>query len=51
MTMLSDIYNWFIEGFDTADLKEAKSLLNELKRVNRRSGRAIDGVPQIARNL
>jgi len=28
--MLSDIYNWFTEGFDTADLKEAKALLGEL---------------------
>ena len=25
--LLSDIYNWFTEGFDTADLKEAKALL------------------------
>jgi tetratricopeptide (TPR) repeat protein len=29
-TQLSDIYNWFTEGFDTADLKEAKALLNEM---------------------
>jgi class 3 adenylate cyclase/tetratricopeptide (TPR) repeat protein len=28
--MLTEIYNWFTEGFDTADLKEAKALLNEL---------------------
>ena len=28
--MLADIYNWFTEGFDTADLKEAKTLLDEL---------------------
>ena len=28
--MLADIYNWFIEGFDTADLKDAKSLLDDL---------------------
>jgi len=28
--MLTDIYNWFTEGFDTADLKEAKALLEEL---------------------
>ncbi|HET9488633.1 MAG TPA: adenylate/guanylate cyclase domain-containing protein [Methylomirabilota bacterium] len=27
---LSEIYTWFTEGFDTADLKEAKSLLDEL---------------------
>jgi hypothetical protein len=25
-----DIYGWFTEGFDTADLKEAKALLDEL---------------------
>jgi hypothetical protein len=29
--MLSEIYNWFTEGFDTADLKDAKALLNELE--------------------
>jgi predicted ATPase len=29
-TMLAEIYNWFTEGFDTADLKEAKALLGEL---------------------
>ncbi len=28
--MLAEIYNWFTEGFDTADLKAAKALLNEL---------------------
>jgi predicted ATPase len=28
--MLADIYGWFTEGFDTADLKEAKALLDEL---------------------
>jgi tetratricopeptide (TPR) repeat protein len=30
-TMLLEIYNWFTEGFDTADLKNAKALLDELK--------------------
>ena len=29
-TMLAEIYGWFAEGFDTADLKEAKALLDEL---------------------
>ncbi len=29
--MLAEIYNWFTEGFDTADLKDAKALLEELK--------------------
>ncbi len=28
--MLAEIYGWFTEGFDTADLKEAKALLEEL---------------------
>jgi predicted ATPase/class 3 adenylate cyclase/ribosomal protein L40E len=28
--MLADIYNWFTEGFDTADLIDAKALLDEL---------------------
>jgi tetratricopeptide (TPR) repeat protein len=29
--LLAEIYGWFIEGFDTADLKEAKALLEELE--------------------
>lgn len=29
-TMLSEIYGWFTEGFDTVDLQEAKALLEEL---------------------
>jgi class 3 adenylate cyclase/tetratricopeptide (TPR) repeat protein len=29
-TMLAEIYGWFTEGFDTADLKQAKALLEEL---------------------
>jgi hypothetical protein len=28
--MLAEIYGWFAEGFDTADLKDAKALLEEL---------------------
>jgi predicted ATPase len=28
--MLSEIYSWFTEGFDTKDLQEAKALLEEL---------------------
>jgi replication-associated recombination protein RarA len=28
--ILAPIYNWFTEGFDTSDLKEAKSLLDRL---------------------
>jgi class 3 adenylate cyclase/tetratricopeptide (TPR) repeat protein len=30
--MLAETYNWFTEGFDTADLKDAKALLDELNR-------------------
>ena len=29
-TLLAPIYGWFTEGFDTADLQEAKALLEEL---------------------
>jgi predicted ATPase len=28
--LLAEIYNWFTEGFDTADLREAKTLLADL---------------------
>lgn len=30
-TILAEIYGWFTEGFDTADLKEAKRLPEELR--------------------
>jgi len=30
--MLAEIYGWFTEGFDTADLKEAKELLHDLSK-------------------
>jgi predicted ATPase len=29
-SMLAGIYDWFTEGFDTADLKDAKALVDEL---------------------
>jgi len=29
--ILTEIYGWFTEGFDTADLKDAKALLDELR--------------------
>jgi predicted ATPase len=29
-SVLAEAYNWFTEGFDTADLKDAKALLEEL---------------------
>jgi predicted ATPase len=28
--LLAPVYGWFTEGFNTADLKEAKGLLDEL---------------------
>jgi predicted ATPase len=31
--MLSEVYSWFSEGFDTPDLCEAKALLDELRRA------------------
>jgi len=29
--LLEPLYNWFIEGFDTPDLRHARALLNELR--------------------
>ena len=29
--LLAPVYDWFTEGFDTADLKDAQALLEELK--------------------
>ena len=31
--LLASIYDWFTEGFDTKDLKEAKALIEELSSV------------------
>jgi predicted ATPase len=30
VALLAPVYRWFTEGFDTADLKEAKTLLDKL---------------------
>lgn len=30
--MLSEIYDWFTEGFETTDLEDAKALLDALAR-------------------
>ena len=40
--LLSGVYNWFTEGFDTIDLIDAKSLLEELesRAGGSRAGRA-----------
>jgi predicted ATPase len=29
--LLAEVYHWFTEGFETADLQEAKTLLTELE--------------------
>ena len=31
--LLAPVYEWFTEGFDTRDLKEARALLEELQRA------------------
>ena len=31
--MLAEIYGWFTEGFDTADLKDAKALLGGVEPI------------------
>ena len=43
-SMLAEIYGWFTEGFDTADLKDAKALLDELSAQYRRPPDADDSV-------
>ncbi len=39
-TTLAEIYNWFTEGFDTVDQKEAKALLEELTAQHAQAGYA-----------
>ena len=34
ISLLQPIYNWFVEGFDTPDLKDAKTLLDQLRIVS-----------------
>ncbi len=43
--LLSDVYTWFTEGFETADLREARSLLEELGRRGRRPGLGVGDAP------
>src|SRR4029453_6024728 len=45
--LLAEVYAWFTEGFDTADLQEAKALLKELaKRVLKiTAGTMLEGRP------
>jgi hypothetical protein len=37
--MLTEIYNWSNDHFDTADLKDAKALLDELRMKRSRNSR------------
>ena len=32
--LLGEIYGWFTEGFDTADMKDAKALLENLSQLS-----------------
>jgi adenylate cyclase len=40
--LLAPVYGWFTEGFDTADLKDAKALLDELPRAGNASALGLD---------
>lgn len=42
--MLTEIYGWFTEGFDTSDLKEAKALLEGLGTVSEKSEASLNPV-------
>ncbi len=42
--VLAPVYNWFTEGFDTADLKDAKALIDELSHLGCRGHSAECGV-------
>jgi hypothetical protein len=33
LELLAPVYGWFIEGFDTRDLEDAKALIEELQRA------------------
>jgi predicted ATPase len=39
--LIAPVYGWFTEGFDTADLKEAKALLADLAKAPVRSGQPV----------
>lgn len=53
--LLAEIYGWFTEGFDTADLKDAKALLDDLQQQTAQAaqygtGSGSDLVPAEARD-
>ena len=41
--VLAEVYGWFTEGFDTADLAEARALLEDLERGGAERERGMDG--------
>jgi predicted ATPase len=41
--LLAPIYGWFTEGFDTADLQEARGLLDELGGDTKHEGEGAAG--------
>jgi hypothetical protein len=49
--ILSEIYGWFTEGFDTKDLQEAKTLLEELEGKERQGKRQKREGQKAARRL
>ncbi len=54
--LLAEIYNWFTEGLDTADLREARALLEELERAGSpsrvlRSRRVVRRLRYVIRDL
>jgi predicted ATPase/class 3 adenylate cyclase len=50
--MLSEIYGWFTEGFDTKDLQEAKALLEELggRKTGKQKGPARQALPKATKS-
>ena len=47
-SMLSAIYGWFTEGFDTTDLQEAQALLNQPRAHGAEGARPSTGPEEIA---
>ena len=51
--MLAEIYHWLTEGFDTADLRDAKALLHELGNYRSSTSqiRLLRSLPKVERFL
>jgi len=51
--MLAEIYHWLTEGFDTADLRDAKALLDELGNYRSSTSqiRLLRSLPKVERFL